>query len=601
MEYDHKSIKVLEEIEHIRKNPGMYIGETTNPNHLIYELLDNALDEAQGNHADLIGIQIDTNKNIISIADNGRGIPWQNDTIATIATKLFSGGKFDKGSDKSYGIASGLHGIGIVAVTALSESMQIEVYRDDKKVSYKFKDAKVSEKSITEFESSKRPFSTQVTFSPESKYFESLKLDIKDIRERLRIASVHVPKLKLILIVDGNKEIIEDTIETFFKKEVLQTEVATDSMSPIIDLTFKIKDEMVHLRCCWDYNGTPAARNLGCVNILKVNQGSHINSTVDLLRSVLFEWAQKEKLKITKNDCSVGLRSYTSVMLYEPAYSSQTKEKLSISKTKMVHLYGPLEVKLKDLLKKDEGLRNQLLSFFDAYRRRNDSRKKIVTTNGSVTRLNSIIDSKLRDCTSHNVTQTELFIVEGTSAGGSLIQCREPKYHAVLGLRGKILNVGDVKKDYLKNKEVIEIVNAVGTGIDSEFDIKGLRYGKIILTLDADADGSHIACLLMTLFQRLTPKLIEAGVLYMAELPLYGAMQGKTFTPLYTDADVEQYRLKHPTIKIQRYKGLGEMNPDQLKVCLLDSGRRLIKIEPPKSEQGVYNLMTDSELKRKLV
>jgi DNA gyrase subunit B len=579
----------------------MYIGRTTNPNHLIYELLDNALDEAQAGHATLIGIQIDTVNNTVAIADNGRGIPWQNDTIPTIATKLFSGGKFDKGSDKSYGIASGLHGIGIVAVTALSDEMKIEVFRDKKHVCYEFKDAKVSDSKIKSHKGSK-PFSTQVTFKPSKKYFESLDFDAKDIRERLKIASVHVPKLSLILFIDGKKEVIKDDINTFFKKEVLQTEFVKAGTTKIIDLKHKIKDESVHIRCCWDFDNTSTARNMGCVNILKVNQGTHINCALEVIRNVLYEIVQKEKLKnVTKADCTTFFRSYTSLMLYAPEYDSQTKDSLSVSKSKIKHLFTPLEDKFRKILKDDESLKNQLMASFDAYRRRLSSRKALVKTNGTVTRLTNIIDSKLKDCTSHNVNQTELFIVEGQSAGGTLGQCRDPRYHAVLGLRGKILNVADAKKDYLKNKEVVEIINAIGTGVEPDFNEAGLRYGKIILTLDADHDGAHIASLLMTLFLRIAPKLLEQGVIYMAQLPLYGAQQGKTFTPLYSDADVENFRKANPKVKLQRYKGLGEMDPHQLKVCLLDPTRRLIKIDPPTNKSIVYKLMSDPELKRKLV
>ena len=212
-----------------------------------------------------------------------------------------------------------------------------------------------------------------------------------------------------------------------------------------------------------------------------------------------------------------------------------------------------------------------------------------------------MVDSKLRDCTSHNIANSELFIVEGQSAGGSLIQCRDPKHHAILSLKGKIPNIACDSKDFLKNKEIIEIINALGTGFEPDFSISSLRYGKIIFAQDADSDGSHIAVLLMTVFLKLLPGLLKKGCVYKSIMPLYGTTVSKQFIPIYNDQELASIKATHPNAKIQRYNGLGEMNPDQLKMVLLDSTRKLQTINLPENPETILNLMTDSSEKRKLV
>ena len=601
--YDHSSIKKLGDIEHIRKNKGMYIGESNNPNHLIYEIIDNALDEAQGGHATLLGIQIDTKEDSVTIADNGRGIPIDKGTIHLVATSLHTGGKFEKGESGVYKIASGLHGIGIVAVTALSNRMGIEVYRDGKHAVYEYVNARKMKEEVTDH-TGKTPFSTQVSFIPDKQYFESLKFDIPALRDRLHIACIHTKNLRCILIVDGNKEVIDSTLEQYFQEEILDKTFKVEDSVPVLEFSSKIKDERLTIRFCWDFTASTAKKCSGCVNMLRVNQGTHINRVFDMFRNVLSEEIKKDaSCKILgKDDMLTGLRCYVSLMLYTPEYTSQTKEKLSTNKKNFDALYDIIQTKLTVFLKKNPSYKERLLSFFKAYRRRLSSRAKIVVTNGDgVVRLNTSIDSNLRDCNTHNVSISELFIVEGSSASGTLLQCRDPKIHAILSLRGKILNVASEKRDYLKNKEVLDIINSIGTGIEPDFSFKGLRYGKILLAQDADSDGNHISVLLMTLFLKLVPKLVERGVFYKAIMPLYGVDVKNTFVPFYTEEDMKAYKDKHRNAHIQRYKGLGEMNPDQLRVCLIDPTRQLRKITMPKNPKLVFELMMKSDLKRKLV
>jgi len=577
----------------------MYIGEDSNPNHLLFEILDNSLDEAQAGFCCAIGVQIDNKNHVATIADNGRGIPFQNNTIEIIATTLNSGGKFEKGDGGVYGIATGLHGIGLVAVTALSEWVEIDVYRDGSKVHYRFENAQVVDSTIEQFEG-KAPFSTQISFKPDKKYFQSVKFNITPIHDRLNLASIHIKKLALLFSVDDKKEVIKFGPEEFFNTELLSQ--SSEDKTKTFLISNKVKDEFVVFRFCWDFDSASTSKCIGCVNLLRVDQGTHINYAMESVRNAIWEIAESEKINIQKQDTLVGLRAFVSVALYHAKYSSQTKEKLVTAKKDLSELFECLKDRIKSQIISDPELKDRLLSFFLKYRKRQSAKSNIVKTGKTVSRLNSVVDSKLRDCTTHKVEDSELFIVEGASAGGGLLKCRDPKIHALLCLKGKVPNIADSKKDFFKNKEILEIINALGTGIDPDFDIEGIRYGKIIIATDADPDGSHIAVLLMTAFLRMVPQLVKDNFLYMAKMPLYGSVVNGKFLPLYSEGDVSKFHQDHPKSSLQRYKGLGEMNPDQLAVCLLDDQyRKLIPVPFPSSPSDIFKLMLSADLKRKLV
>jgi len=597
--YTHKDIKVLSEMEHIQKNPSMYIGDLKDPNHLIFEVLDNALDEANAGHAKLVGVVIDNKNHTCTISDNGRGIPFENNTIATIATKLFSGGKFEKGENNTaYKIATGLHGIGLVAVTALSDWLTISVYRTGKRAVCEFENAKLKNTKIEDFDGDK-PFSTQISFKPNKKYFESLTFDVTQIRERLKLASVHIEHLQLIFVVDGQREIINCGIEEYFVETLLDGK-KTPSVTQIFDIRKKIKDEELHIKFCWDLKGSYTPKITGCVNLLDVSQGSHINMTYDVFRKVFEDLSKKEKLKFLAQDSLVGFRAHVSLFLYNPEYTSQTKEKLATSRVKLEHIFSDAQEQLVKILTDNPELCNQLLAYFDSYRRRLDTNKNIIKSS-TVTRYNNVIDSKLMDCTSSAVEKTELFITEGSSASGSLVQCRNPKYHGILGLKGKILNVASEAKDAFKNKEIIEIINALGTGAEPDFSIENLRYGKIIFACDADSDGSHINTLLMVLFLKFVPELLKKNHVFRAIMPLYGFQLKDRFQPIYSEEELAKAKQIYQNIKPQRYKGLGEMNSDQLRVCLLDNVRRLQPVTYPDNTEEIFKLMVDANMKRELI
>lgn len=581
----------------------MFIGSTDNPNHLLYEALDNALDEANAGFADLILVSIDNKNSIFTVADNGRGIPFKNDKIVEITTKLFSGGKFRKGeSSTSYKAAIGMHGVGLVAVNALSEWMEVLVYRENKKVFYRFEDSKVVKHTEEDFDSSKRPCSTCIKFKPIKKYFEDDKIDVKPVRTRLELASVHIDKLRLISVADGKKEVIKMTMEEYFNKNYFG-ETDVKNISPMFNFIEQIKGEELRIVFGWDMNKYCPSVTGGCINILPVKEGTHIASALSVFQSVFENIAKKEKLSYNVRDFMTGFRMFVSMELYHTDFTSQSKEKFSTSKNKLEFLFKNAEKKIEETLRSNDEVFNKIIYYIDSYRKSLTTKKTIVKNTGTVNRYNTNIDAKLKDCSSTDVPKCELYITEGDSASGGLVQCRNPKYHAILGLRGKVPNLGSKSVNYLSNKEFVEIINALGTGCGRDFDISGIKYGKIILATDGDVDGDHISVLLITAFLRMFPEIIKQGIVYKALMPLYGVrnFEGK-FLPFYTEDEMKIFKESHPNVEISRYKGLGEMMPNQLKEVLLNpSVRRLQLIKSEEDFEPIFKLMTDSESKRNLI
>lgn len=602
-QYTEKDIITLTEVESIRQNPGMYIGSTVNPNHLLYEALDNALDEANAGYADLILVSVDNKNSIFTIADNGRGIPFKDDTIIKITTKLFTGGKFKKGeTSSSYKAAIGMHGVGLVAVNALSEWMEVLVYRDNKKVYYRFEDCKVVKHTEEDFDCSKKPCSTCIKFKPIQKYFESIKIDTEPVRTRLELASVHIDKLRLISVVDGKKEVIKMTMEDYFNKNYFG-ETDVKNISPMFNFVEQIKGEELRIVFGWDMNKYCPSVTGGCINILPVKEGTHIASALSVFQTVFDNIAKKEKLSYNPRDFMTGFRMFVSMELYHTDFTSQSKEKFSTSKSKLEFLFKNAVKKIEELLRENDEVFNKIVYYVDSYRKSLTTKKTIVKNTGSINRYNTNIDAKLKDCTSTEVEKCELFITEGDSASGGLVQCRNPKFHAILGLRGKVPNLGSKSVNYLTNKEFVEIINALGTGCGKDFDITKRRYGKLIIATDADVDGDHISVLLITAILRMFPDIIKAGIVYKAIMPKYGVrnFEGK-FLPFYTEEEMLKFKQEHPNIEITRYKGLGEMMPNQLKDVLLNPNiRRLKQIKSDEDFEPIFKLMTDSESKRNLI
>ncbi len=594
MAYSAKDVRVLQEVEHIQLNPGMYVGETSNPVHLIEEALDNALDEALAGYAKIIAVIIDTKTNVFSVLDNGRGIPISKDTPIVVSSKLFSGAKFqDKKS--AYQISSGLHGVGLVAVNALSEFYKVEIYRSGKHATYEFKKSKLLKSEIKKNgkESLALPFSTKIEFKPDKKYFETLAPDIDRIRRRLTTASAEMPNdISFVLIVDGEKEVFTLNEAEHFSMNCLTTR---DKVLARV-LSAERKPEKFTAIFAYENEGPISPRIISSVNLLPVdNGGSHVNFFQDLIKDFFMQKAKKMGYKFQPNDVLYKLRAYFMLSLMEPKFSSQTKDKLTNRKAYFDRFASTFKSQLEGHFDQHGEYFEELMKTFQDYRAKLDSKK--IKSNGTSTRRAATKFTKLRDCTTRG---GELYIVEGDSAGGSIIQSRDPKIHAILPLRGKSIPNVTTKKSILENKEVGELIRAIGTGVGPEFNLENIRYSKIICAADADPDGAHIACLVSMVMAMLLPDVLKAGMYYLAQTPLFAIHESRTFKPLWSEKELKKARQKNRTI--QRYKGLGEMNPKQLKISLLDEEtRHLIPIAYSDDIDSLVKLFSSATEKRKLV
>jgi len=592
-EYSAKDVRVLEEVEHIRLNPGMYIGETSNPVHLIEEALDNALDEALAGHAKIIAVIIDTENNKFSVLDDGRGIPLSDNTPVTISSKLFSGAKFqDKKS--AYEISSGLHGVGLVAINALSAEYTVEVFRNNKYARYYFKNAKLKKSEVKKSTLKDIPYSTKIEFIPDKKFFETLEPDLNRIRNRLTTASAELPEdIQFVLIVDDKKEVFKLSEKDHF---VMNCLTGKDEEVVMRVITAEKKPEIFKILFAYEKTGPITAKIMSSINLLPVpGGGTHLNAFYDMLKDFFLTRAKKLGYQFQPNDCLIGLRAYLMLSLIEPKFSGQTKDKLTNRKSDFEKFMKIFRAQLDAFGDRHEDQLKEYLERFQDYRRKLDSKKLV--QNGSKIKRASTKFTKLRDCSNRN---GELFVVEGDSAGGSIIQSRDPRIHAVLPLRGKSIPNATTKKDILKNKEVEELIMAIGAGVGPHFDITKMRYDKIVCATDADFDGAHIACLLTMAVAVLLPDVIKAGKYFIAQTPLFAINEKRTFIPLWTNDELQKARKDGKNIT--RFKGLGELSPAQLKVSLLDEKtRHLMPVSYSNNMDKLVKLFSSAEQKRRLV
>lgn len=591
--YNAKDIRVLGEIEHIRLNPGMYIGDTSTPTHLIEEVLDNALDEALAGHAKIIAVVIDTKKKVYTVLDSGRGIPISGDAPIIVSTKLFSGAKFQD-KKTAYQISAGLHGVGLVAINALSSYYRIEVYRNKKHALYEFNDTKLVNQVIEPFTSKDSPFSTRIEFTPDKKYFESIDPNLDRIRNRLTTASAEMPNdIRFVLKVDDETEVFALSLEKHFEMSCLTSSL--DKLN-IIQLGSEKAPEKFNMLLTYEQEGPVSAKIISSVNLLPASHGgSHITFLYDLLKDFFMAKAKKYGFVFQPNDCLYKLRAYLMLNLLEPKFSGQTKDVLTTVKAYYEKFAKDFKIQLEDFAKNNEETIQNWLRMFQSYRTSIDSKNMTkVVKNG---RHASTKFTKLRDCTKPN---GELYIVEGDSAGGSILQSRDPSIHAVLPLKGKSIPNVITKKDFLKNNEIAELITAFGTGLGDNFDLSKMRYSKIICATDADVDGNHIACLVTMAIATLVPDIVKAGMYFIAQTPLFAIHEGKLFQPIWNDAQLQKAR--ETNRKIQRYKGLGEMNPGQLKISLLDEATRHLQvIEYSSNISELEKIFSNAKEKRKLL
>ena len=589
-QYGAEDVRVLEEVEHIRLNPGMYVGSTDNPVHLVEEALDNALDEALAGYADIIAVNIDTKTKVIAVYDNGRGIPIGENTPVVISAKLFSGAKFqDKKS--AYEISSGLHGVGLVAINALSSEYNVEIYRNKQHAVYQFKNAKLKYSKVTKH-TKEIPFSTKISFIPDKKIFETLDPDIDRIRNRLTTASAEMKNVKFALCIDDSTEVFHLSLSENFVRQL----ISTKDEFQMIPLSSYKKPEKFEVYFTYENGGAVGPKFFSSVNLLPVKTGgTHIACFQELLKDFFLTKAKKYGYEFQPNDVMTRLRAYFTLSLVKPELSGQTKDKLTNRKTYFTKFLKDLKGQLEEHSNTSEPLIEKWLGDFQDYRKRLDSKKLKSTAVGR--KRGSTKFTKLRDCTSRT---GELFIVEGDSAGGTLVQCRDPKIHAILPLRGKSIPNVTGKKNMLSNKELNELIRSIGTGLGPHFDLKKMRYDKIICASDADPDGGHISSLLIMAIAILLPEIVKSSKLFVAQIPLFAISEKRLFKPLWTQKELEKAREEKRNI--QRYKGLGEMNPPQLKRCLLDEKtRNLIQVEYPDDISELEKLFSSAEKKRELV
>lgn len=596
-EYDESEIQVLEGLEAVRKRPGMYIGSTgpRGLHHLVYEIVDNAIDEALAGYCDTIEVRV-LPDNIISVQDNGRGIPVGIHhqvgipTVTVVYTMLHAGGKFGGGG---YKVSGGLHGVGASVVNALSEWLEVEVFKDGIVYYQQFKRGK----PITELEQrgTTDKVGTLVRFKADPDIFrESTQYDYETLQTRLREQSFLNAGVRIRLTDERNSEEIQEDnfhyeggISSFV--EYINKKKAVEVVHPdIMHFSAVASDDSATAEIAMQYNDSYNELMLSFANnIHTTDGGTHEEGFKRALTRVMNDYARKFNIlkendkNLSGDDFREGLTVVISVKLKEAQFEGQTKARLG--NTEIGTLINNLvSEKLSVYLEENP---TTARAIFDkataAAHAREAARKARDMVRRKSALENASLPGKLSDCQSRNAEETEIYIVEGDSAGGSAKGGRDRRYQAILPLWGKMLNVEKARLDKVYgNEKLMPIVTALGCGIGEEFDLNKLRYGKIIVMADADVDGSHIRTLLLTFFYRFMKPLVEEGHIYLAQPPLYRLTKGKRHYYAYSDPERDHYMEELGNYEIQRYKGLGEMDAEQLWETTMDPDRRtMLRVE----------------------
>lgn len=589
--YSAKDIYVLEGLEPVRKRPGMYIGSTgpEGVHHLIWEVVDNSIDEAMAGYAKNIKVEL-LKDNRVSVTDDGRGIPvdvhkqTKKSALETVLTTLHAGGKF---GGESYKVAGGLHGVGVSVVCALSQWMKAEVCREGGLYVQEY------ERGIPKYKVKKtgtcEKTGTKITFDPDPQIFPKIEFDRKKIMDHLRQQAYLTPGVKITIVDEREKEpynygfYFDGGLKSFLNYLI-------EGEEPIQEHSFyvnKVQDNIV-VEAAFLYTNDNETQELSFANNIYTSDGGmHLTGFRSALTRVLNDFARKEgyikesEENFTGDDVRSGLNALVSVKIRnkELQFEGQTKARLGNTEARTA-VEAVLGDALKDFLEKyGTDARRIVEKNLLAAKARLAARaaKEAVLRKGAFEGLT--LPGKLADCSSRSAEESELFIVEGDSAGGSAKQGRDRHTQAILPLKGKILNVEKARIDkMLLNKEIKSLVIALGTAISESFNIEKLRYHKIILMTDADVDGAHIRTLLLTLFYRYFLQIIENGHLYIAQPPLYRIQKGKEVKYVYNDKEKESLlKSLGGEANIQRYKGLGEMNPSQLWETTMDPSVRVLK------------------------
>ncbi|RRJ24402.1 DNA topoisomerase (ATP-hydrolyzing) subunit B [Lachnoanaerobaculum gingivalis] len=591
-EYDASQIQILEGLEAVRVRPGMYIGSISSRglHHLVYEIVDNSVDEALAGFCTEIKVKINED-NSITVRDNGRGIPVDiqqkagKPALEVVFTILHAGGKFGGGGYKTSG---GLHGVGASVVNALSTWLDVKVYKEGKIYHMRFEKGKVVENMHVIGECDPGESGTEVSFLPDATIFEETVYDFDILKVRLRETAFLTKALKIVLIDDR-----EEKKEMSFHYEGGIKEFVTylnKGKAPIYDEVIYCEGvkENVVVEVAMQHNDTYTEGIYTFVNNINTPEGgTHLSGFKNALTKTFNEYARNNKLlkenedNLSGEDIREGLVAIISVKIQNPQFEGQTKQKLGNSEAQTA-VNAIVSEKLTYFLEQNPGIAKLISDkAITAQRARAAARKA-----RDLTRRKSALDGmslpgKLADCSSKNPEECEIFIVEGDSAGGSAKSARKRDTQAILPLRGKILNVEKARPDKVySNAEIKSMITAFGTGIQEDFDISKLRYNKIIIMTDADVDGAHIDTLMLTFIYRFMPELIKEGHVYLAQPPLYKLEKNKKVWYAYSDEELDNILKevgRDQNNKIQRYKGLGEMDAEQLWETTMDPERRVLK------------------------
>ena len=591
-EYDASQIQILEGLEAVRVRPGMYIGSISSRglHHLVYEIVDNSVDEALAGFCTEIKVKINED-NSITVRDNGRGIPVDiqqkagKPALEVVFTILHAGGKFGGGGYKTSG---GLHGVGASVVNALSTWLDVKVYKEGKIYHMRFEKGKVVENMHVIGECDPSESGTEVSFLPDADIFEETVYDFDILKVRLRETAFLTKALKIVLIDDR-----EEKKEMSFHYEGGIKEFVTylnKGKAPIYDEVIYCEGvkEKVVVEVAMQHNDTYTEGIYTFVNNINTPEGgTHLSGFKNALTKTFNEYARNNKLlkenedNLSGEDIREGLVAIISVKIQDPQFEGQTKQKLGNSEAQTA-VNAIVSEKLTYFLEQNPGIAKLISDkAITAQRARAAARKA-----RDLTRRKSALDGmslpgKLADCSSKNPEECEIFIVEGDSAGGSAKSARKRDTQAILPLRGKILNVEKARPDKVySNAEIKSMITAFGTGIQEDFDIGKLRYNKIIIMTDADVDGAHIDTLMLTFIYRFMPELIKEGHVYLAQPPLYKLEKNKKVWYAYSDEELDNILKevgRDQNNKIQRYKGLGEMDAEQLWETTMDPERRVLK------------------------
>ena len=591
-EYGADEIQILEGLEAVRKRPGMYIGSTSSRglHHLVYEIVDNSVDEALAGFC--TEIQVTVNKdNSVTVIDNGRGIPVGINhksglpAVEVVFTVLHAGGKFGGGG---YKVSGGLHGVGASVVNALSNWLEVEICHDGKVYKQRYERGKVVYKLKVVGECEEGKTGTKVTFMPDDTIFEETVFDYNILKQRFREMAFLTKGLKIVLRDEREEELIELTFhyEGGIKEFVTYLNKSKEALyEDVIYCEGMVNN--VQVEVAMQHNDSYNETTYGFVNNITTPEGgTHIMGFRNALTKTFNDYARKNKLlkdsepNLSGEDIREGLTAIVSVKIEEPQFEGQTKQKLGNSEARGA-VDSVVSKQLEIYLEQNPMIAKQTIEKSVLAQRAREAARKA----RELTRRKSALDGmslpgKLADCSDKNPENCEIYIVEGDSAGGSAKTARNRATQAILPLRGKILNVEKARLDRIYgNAEIKAMITAFGTGIHDDFDISKLRYHKIIIMTDADVDGAHISTLLLTFLYRFMPELIKQGYVYLAQPPLYKLEKNKKIWYAYSDEELDsilQEVGRDTNNKIQRYKGLGEMDAEQLWDTTMDPEHRVL-------------------------